>query len=595
MLENLLLSGVGVNLIGSLGSLPNVKYAWLLQIIESLINAVVDVGVGIIVFTIILKLITLPLDIFSRASMKKNALKMEMMRDDLEKLQKQYANNKQLYQQKMMALYKKNGYSALMPCLPTIVSLVFFIIVIGAFSSYSRKADFEVFRQMQSAYDQAIVKEVDGEPVYNENYIVRVEDKDSTPDNPKYTYYVNVDNAVKKSSLVSYFDLTGIDYTEVDAKVNVNNYVLKANYDSTNGYDANFITELRKISGKEFNVYFVSEGEGKDTVYTGKLNFAHQKIQSELINFAVNDFVKNKLRIDDPENENERNSLLTADENGKQALIYNEKEDVYTILDINIFKEKNVKVRDYIKNEQFSPLLYLSLEYPDPADGEEAGSVKKLEIANKVFGGDVVDFIAESYATENIYKPARKAAKESYKKHRSSSVVFPWVKNLWVVDSPFKPAIPSYSELKSTLKISERQLSQKKYDELTADLKEYKQTGFGKGNGLFILVALSIITMLLSTVIMNKTQKTQMELSSVDGANGQAATQQKIMTWIMPIMFGIFAFIYSAGFSIYMVTSSILSTVFTLVINFCVEKAFKNKIIKKQAEETSKARYGKRR
>lgn len=590
MLENLLLSGVGVNLIGSLGSLPNVKYAWLLQIIESLINAVVDVGVGIIVFTIILKLITLPLDIFSRASMKKNALKMEMMRDDLEKLQKQYANNKQLYQQKMMALYKKNGYSALMPCLPTIVSLVFFIIVIGAFSSYSRKADFEVFRQMQSAYDQAIVKEVDGEPVYNENYIVRVEDKDSTPDNPKYTYYVNVDNAVKKSSLVSYFDLTGIDYTKVDAKANVNNYVLKANYDSTNGYDNNFITELRKFSGKEFNVYFVSEGEGKDTVYTGKLNFNHQKIQSELINFAVNDFVEKELS--DPEIQD----LLRKDENGKKAL---DKDDsgLYSIADINVFRARNSKIEVFINENtgEFDYLAYISNKYSDPADGEEAGSVKKLEIANKVFGGDVVDFIAESYATENIYKPARKAAKESYKKHRSSSVVFPWVKNLWVVDSPFKPAIPSYSELKSTLKISERQLSQKNYNELTADLNDYKQTGFGKGNGLFILVALSILTMLLSTVIMNKTQKTQMELSSVDGANGQAATQQKIMTWIMPIMFGIFAFIYSAGFSIYMVMSSILSTVFTLVINFCVEKAFKNKIIKKQAEETSKARYGKRR
>lgn len=590
MLENLLFSGVGVNLIGSLGSLPNVKYAWLLQIIESLINAVVDVGVGIIVFTIILKLITLPLDIFSRASMKKNALKMEMMRDDLEKLQKQYANNKQLYQQKMMALYKKNGYSALMPCLPTIVSLVFFIIVIGAFSSYSRKADFEVFRQMQSAYDQAIVKEVDGEPVYNENYIVRVEDKDSTPDNLKYTYYVNVDNAVKNSSLVSYFDLTGIDYTAADAKADKNNYLLKVSYDSTNGYDNAFITELRKISGKEFNVYFVSEGEGKDTVYTGKLNFAHQKIQSELINFAVNDFVEKELS--DPEIQD----LLRKDENGKKAL---DKDDsgLYSIADINVFRARNSKIEVFINENtgEFDYLAYISNKYSDPADGEEAGSVKKLEIANKVFGGDVVDFIAESYATENIYKPARKAAKESYKKHRSSSVVFPWVKNLWVVDSPFKPAIPSYSELKSTLKISERQLSQKNYNELTADLNEYKQTGFGKGNGLFILVALSILTMLLSTVIMNKTQKTQMELSSVDGANGQAATQQKIMTWIMPIMFGIFAFIYSAGFSIYMVMSSILSTVFTLVINFCVEKAFKNKIIKKQAEETSKARYGKRR
>ena len=37
---------------------------------------------------------------------------MEEMRPELEKLQKQYANNKELYSQKMMALYKKEGYSA---------------------------------------------------------------------------------------------------------------------------------------------------------------------------------------------------------------------------------------------------------------------------------------------------------------------------------------------------------------------------------------------------------------------------------------------------------------------------------------------------
>ena len=589
MLENLLFSGVGVNLIGSLGSLPNVKYAWLLQIIESLISAVVDVGLGIIIFTLILKLITLPLDIFSRASMKKNALKMEMMRDDLEKLQKQYANNKQLYQQKMMALYKKNGYSALMPCLPTIVSLVFFIIVIGAFSSYSRKADFEVFRKMQTAYDKAIVQEVDGELVYNENYIVRVEDKNSTPDNPKYTYYVNVFNAVNAYDLKYYFDCTNSATDE--AKADKNNFSLKVSYDSTNGYDNAFITELRKISGEEFNLFFVSEGEGKDITYTGKLNFSHAKIQSALRIFTENEFITKYFT------EDERNALLVADENGNKAIDIDADTGKYFISKINVLKEKTDKVNEFINSEteEFDPLAYLAKEFPDTVEGQSAGYLKKLEIANEVLSGDVVDFIAENYATENIYKPARKAAKDSYKKNRSSSVVFPWVKNLWVVDSPFKPAIPSYSELKSTLKISERQLSQKNYNELTADLNEYKQTGFGKGNGLFILVALSILTMLLSTVIMNKTQKTQMELSSVDGANGQAATQQKIMTWIMPIMFGIFAFIYSAGFSIYMVMSSILSTVFTLVINFCVEKAFKNKIIKKQAEETSKARYGKRR
>ena len=87
---------------------------------------------------------------------------------------------------------------------------------------------------MQTAYDQTIVREAD-----SGDYFVAV--NKGSEENPEWEYYVNVDNAVKSSSLVSYFDLTGIDYTEVDAKANVNNYVLKANYDSTNGYDNDFI------------------------------------------------------------------------------------------------------------------------------------------------------------------------------------------------------------------------------------------------------------------------------------------------------------------------------------------------------------------
>ena len=56
-----LLAGVQVSLIGSLGSV-SYKYAWLLGVIESFIGIVADVGLGIILFTLVLKLITLPLD-----------------------------------------------------------------------------------------------------------------------------------------------------------------------------------------------------------------------------------------------------------------------------------------------------------------------------------------------------------------------------------------------------------------------------------------------------------------------------------------------------------------------------------------------------
>lgn len=104
---------------------------------------------------------------------------------------------------------------------------------------------------------------------------------------------------------------------------------------------------MRKISGKEFNVYFVSEGEGKDTVYTGKLNFAHQKIQSELINFAINDFVEKEL------SETEIQDLLRKDENGKKAL---DKDDsgLYSIADINVFRARNSKIEVFInENGEF--------------------------------------------------------------------------------------------------------------------------------------------------------------------------------------------------------------------------------------------------
>lgn len=447
------LLSVIVPFMGDLGSI-SAKYQWLLNVITWFINLVADVGVGIMLFTLALKLITLPLDIFSRASMKKNALKMEMMRGDLEKLQKQYANNKQLYQQKMMALYKKNGYSAFSACLPTIVTLVFFFIVIGAFNSYSKQTDFQVFKDMGSAYDARLTQTIE-----NNGASVVYSESDEC-------YLVNLDFVLNEKGYRNYFDVV-----ENMSATDENRYILKSD-----------------LTPEEVEV------------------------------------VKNYLGI----------------------------------------KDENFTLND---------------------DNRKANSV------------NFVKKVAEKYEEEYILKDARKAAAETYEKNRSKSVVFPWVKNLWVVDSPFKPAIPTYTDLSSTLygKSGNPAFTEEKYNELTADLGKYKQTGFGKGNGLYILVALSILTMLASTLIMNKTQKTQMELSTVDGANGQAAMQQKMMTWMMPVMFGIFAFIYSAGFSIYMVTSSILSTAFTLLINLCVEKSFKNKLAKEDAVKNEKPRYGKRR
>ena len=342
------------------------------------------VAVGILLFSLLLKIVPLPLDIYSRASMKKNALKMEKMRPELERLQKQYAHNKELYNQKMLALYKKEGYSQLSSCLPTLITLVFFIIVITAFNQYSTYAKVDIFNQMAVAYNQSIVE--------NE-----------------------------------------------------------------------YVTEVK---------------EGDITKY-------------------VSDF--------------------------------------------------------------------------------EAGSAEYIE---------------------KIQKPAQKAAADKYFEIQDK-YTFLWVKNIWIEDLPWKKAFIAkdayvnsfmYSEGCSQETIENTQINTVEvYDVIFGDpsLDEVKN----QPNGYLILVVISILTMLGSQLIMTKSQKAQMELQSVDGMNGQAAQTSKMMMWMMPIMFGIFAFMYTASFSIYLIISTVFSTLSTMVINFFVEKSFAKKA-KIEAEEAYEKRYG---
>lgn len=137
-------------------AISDVGLNWIGQLIRILIEGIGIVGVGIIVFTLILKTIVLPLDIYSRIKGKKQALIMERMRPQMEKLQKQYANDKQMYNQKVVELQKKSGYSMLGACLPMIVSLVIFIIVFQAFSTYSQYANLKNYNDMVGVYNGVV-------------------------------------------------------------------------------------------------------------------------------------------------------------------------------------------------------------------------------------------------------------------------------------------------------------------------------------------------------------------------------------------------------------------------------------------------------
>ena len=139
------------------GQTYNIYLNWIGKIIRLLIESVGSVGVGVILFSLILKVIVLPFDVSQRVSMRKQNAKMKENQEKMAKLQKQYANNKELYNQKVMEMYKESGISLFSSCLPMILSMVIFIVAINAFNAYSQFAAVENYNMMAGEYNKAVV------------------------------------------------------------------------------------------------------------------------------------------------------------------------------------------------------------------------------------------------------------------------------------------------------------------------------------------------------------------------------------------------------------------------------------------------------
>ena len=88
-------------------------------IIEQIYHLVSNYGLSIIIFTVLFKLVLLPLNIKSQKAMKKQ----QKIQPLLAEVQKKYANDKEKLQQETMKLYKENGVSMTGGCLPMLIQL----------------------------------------------------------------------------------------------------------------------------------------------------------------------------------------------------------------------------------------------------------------------------------------------------------------------------------------------------------------------------------------------------------------------------------------------------------------------------------------
>lgn len=118
-------------------------------------------GWTVVVFTIILRLILSPLDIWQKLIARKNSKAMERMRPQLEALNEKYGDDKQRLQQEQMALYKKEHYSMLGMCLPTIITFVVFFVVFAGFRQMVGYQYAKDYKTSAEAFNTVVAQEID--------------------------------------------------------------------------------------------------------------------------------------------------------------------------------------------------------------------------------------------------------------------------------------------------------------------------------------------------------------------------------------------------------------------------------------------------
>ena len=103
----------------------------LLNILVALYNIIPDIGVGIIVLTLLLRVILWPLNAKTYRSQKA----MQALQPQVKKIQTELKNNKEELSKALMALYKKEKINPLSSCLPVLIQLPFLIALYQVFQA----------------------------------------------------------------------------------------------------------------------------------------------------------------------------------------------------------------------------------------------------------------------------------------------------------------------------------------------------------------------------------------------------------------------------------------------------------------------------
>ena len=211
------------------------------------INFIKNYGVAIILFTILIKVVLLPITIKQQKTMKKTA----KIQEEAKKIQEKYKGNQEKINQETLDLYKRENMSPCSGCFSSIVQLLLILSVFYLVSqplTFMRKVDPEIIK----TYTEEIKAENQGAITYPEINIIK--QKGSQDEN----VYINM-------------NFLGLDLSDVPSGNwgNIKVYIIPALYVITSIISKKISTKTEK---KKTDVETKEEGSADEVDFATQMN-----------------------------------------------------------------------------------------------------------------------------------------------------------------------------------------------------------------------------------------------------------------------------------------------------------------------------------
>ncbi len=262
---------------------------------------------------------------------------------------------------------------------------------------------------------------------------------------------------------------------------------------------------------------------------------------------------------------------VETNSDGKKFLVYKfEGDNEVTKVEFREFKTNN-EIYDVLNKFVIKPAA-TQPEEPNPDENSE-----EAESSDEAVTQPETIYIDTNY-NDYIKGLAQNTVKNYYFDTQEG---FLWIKNVYKADSPTTSPLFTKDEIKGYLKsfYSEDEKNTEEKNDFEGKIFDYVMKGFETEemgvNGYYILTILAVVFSFLSLFLSNKLMQSK---------DAPQQKQSRMMYFIMPIIFGIFTFMYTSLFAIYLIVGQLVVMATTPLTTLIVKKWISSD--KKKQKET---------